>query len=91
MATIQEINSSIIQGGFTNEQLDSIYMAVKFARNQLIKQNKYSFSPGTKVKFVSSRTGQPVVGEVLEIKRKYIHVRSGMTTWRVPANMLEQA
>jgi len=36
MATIQDINSTIIAGSFTNEQLDSIAMAIKFARNQLV-------------------------------------------------------
>ena len=91
MATIQEINSTIISGAFTNEQLDAIIMAVKFARSQIAKQNKYTFVRGSKVKFVSARTGQTVIGEVTDIKRKFIHVRSGMTNWRVPANMLEAA
>jgi hypothetical protein len=42
MATIQEINSTIISGQFTNEQLDSITMAIKFARNQLAQKNKFT-------------------------------------------------
>lgn len=91
MPTIQEINSSIIHGTFTNEQLDSIVMAVKFARSQIANKNKYTLVKGTKVRFVSSRTGQTVIGEVAEVKRKFIHVRSGMTIWRVPASMLTAA
>ena len=91
MATIQEINSSIMFGDFTNEQLDSILMAVKFARGQLVKQARTTLVKGSKVKFTSTRTGQLVVGEVVEVKRKYIHVRSGATTWRVPGNMLVEA
>lgn len=91
MATIQEINSSIMFGTLTNDQLDSIIMAVKFARNQIAKQNKYTLVKGAKVKFVSSRTGQTVIGEVTEVKRKFAHVRSGMTNWRVPMNMLAAA
>lgn len=91
MVTIQEISSNIIHGTFTNEQLDSIVMAVKFARSQIANKNKYTLVKGTKVRFVSSRTGQTVIGEVAEVKRKFIHVRSGMTIWRVPANMLEAA
>ena len=89
MATIQEINSSILFGTFTNVQLDSIISAVKFARNQLAKANKGIFVKGCKVKFTSSRTGQAMIGDVVDVKRKFIHVRCGMTTWRVPANMLE--
>lgn len=91
MATIQEINTSIMMGNFTNDQLDSIIMAVKFARAQIAKQNKNVFFKGSKVKFTSSRTGQTVIGEVTDVKRKFIHVRSGFTNWRVPANMLSAA
>lgn len=90
MATIQEINSTIIGGSFTNEQLDSIMMAVKFARNQLATMNKFTFRAGSKVKFVG-RQGETVFGDVTKVNRKFILVKSGMTTWRVPANMLTAA
>ena len=97
MATIQEINRSIISGSFTNDQLSSIIEAVKFARNQIASVNKFTLVKGTQVKFVNSRTGQTVVGTVEDVKRKFIHVRentSGRLTsgvWRVPASMLEAA
>ena len=91
MSTIQEIKSTIIAGAFTNERLDSIMMAVKFARNQLATKNKFTFRAGSKVKFVSSRDGQTIFGDVTKVNRKFIIVRSGMTNWRVPANMLSAA
>ena len=97
MATIQEINSTIIAGNFTNDQLNSIMAAVKFARNQIANVHKFTLVKGTQVKFVNSRTGQTVVGTVEDVKRKFIHVRentSGRLTsgvWRVPASMLEAA
>ena len=91
MATIQEINSTIIGGAFTNDQLDSIMMAVKFARNQLATKNKFTFRVGSQVKFTSSRNGETVFGDVTKVNRKFILVRSGMTNWRVPANMLSAA
>ena len=87
MATIQEINSTIIGGAFTNDQLDSIMAAVKFARGQIVQKNKYSLVVGTSVKF-TGRQGQTVIGNVQKVNRKFIIVRSGMTNWRVPANML---
>lgn len=90
MSTIQEINSSIIGGNFTNEQLDSITMAVKFARNQLAIKAKFTFRSGSQVKF-TGRQGETVFGEVTKVNRKFIMVRSGMTNWRVPANMLSAA
>ncbi len=97
MATIQEINSTIIAGNFTNDQLTAIIQAVKFARNQLATKNKFTFVKGTKVKFVSSQSGQYIVGTVEDVKRKFVHVRENTSgrlvsgVWRVPANMLEAA
>ena len=88
---IQQLNSSIMFGSFSNDELDSIINAVKFARAQLAKQAKNSFVRGSRVKFTSSRTGQIVIGEVTDVKRKFIYVRSGLTNWRVPANMLSAA
>lgn len=90
MSTIQEINASIIGGSFTNEQLDSIAMAIKFARNQLATKAKFTLVVGTPVKFVGRR-GETVFGDVTKVNRKFIIVRSGMTNWRVPANMLSAA
>jgi exosome complex RNA-binding protein Csl4 len=97
MATIQEINSTIIAGNFTNDQLNAIVQAVKFARNQIATKNKFTFVKGTKVKFVSSKSGQYIVGTVEDVKRKFVHVRENTSgrlvsgVWRVPANMLEAA
>mgnify|MGYP003344996428 len=93
MTTIQEINSTIISGQFTNDQLNSIAMAIKFARNQLGQQNKFALTLGSQVKFVSSRSGQTVFATVQKINRKFVIVKENGKayggTWRVPANMLE--
>jgi hypothetical protein len=89
MATIQEINQSIMFGDLTNDQLNSVITAVKFARNQLLKETKRSISIGSDVKFVSSRNGQTIIGKVTAIKTKNVIVNAGFTNWRVPANLLE--
>lgn len=89
MATIQEINQSIMFGNLTNDQLNSIIGAVKFARTQLLQQNKRSLRIGSDVKFVNSRNGQTVMGKVTSIKTKNVIVAVGLSNWRVPANMLE--
>lgn len=94
MVTIQDINSTIIAGYFSNEQLDSIAMAIKFARNQLAQKNKYTLVRGSQVKFTSSKTGQTVLGTVEKVNRKFIIVLENgkaFSKWRVPANMLEAA
>jgi hypothetical protein len=89
MTDISEINRAILSGNFTNDQLISIGDAIKFARGQLAQKNKYTLTVGTKVQFTSTRTGHTVMGNVEKINRKFIIVRSGITNWRVPANMLQ--
>lgn len=89
MATIQEVNSAIMFGDFTNEQLESIVAAIKFRRNQLSKQAKRSITIGSKVKFYSTKRGQTFFGDVDKIAIKYITVRTPQGLWKVPANMLE--
>lgn len=91
MATIQEINHAIISGVFTNDDLNSIANAVKYARSQLTQQTKRSLRLGATVRFTSSRSGQTLSGTVDKIAIKYITVRTPQGLWKVPANMLEVA
>jgi hypothetical protein len=90
LTQIQQVNSAIMFGDFTNEELNSIIDAVKFARASIANQNKRALTLGTIVKFTSSRTGMPVTGTVQKINRKFIIVRetNKLSNWRVPANML---
>jgi hypothetical protein len=91
MPTIQEINSAIMFGNLTNDQLVSVMNAVKFARGQLIKRNRHSFTIGDTVKFTNSRTGRAEVGSVTKVMIKNVLVKTATAQWRVPANMLESA
>jgi hypothetical protein len=91
MATIQEVNSAIMFGEFTNEQLQSILHAVKYRRAQITKLNVRNFWNGDNVKFVNPKTGRVHVGVVSKVKIKFITVREGNTSWNVPASMLEAA
>lgn len=94
MATIQQmsdINQTIMFGDLTNDQLDSVITAVKFARTQLLNQNKRSISIGSDVKFYSTKRGMELKGNVTKIAKKYITVSTQTGLWRVPANMIEAA
>jgi len=87
--SIQDINSAIIAGRFTNDQLTSIIDAVKFARAQLAQQTKRSLTLGSQVKFTSSKTGVTMQGTVQKIAIKFVTVATpGQGLWRVPASML---
>jgi hypothetical protein len=88
---IKEINNAIMFNGLTNEQLESVMMAVKFARTQLVINNKRSLCIGDRVKFTSNRNGRTYLGTVEKIAIKYITVQTGGSLFRVPANMLEAA
>ena len=89
--SIQDVNSAIMFGSFTNEQLESIAAAVKYRRAQVAKENKRSIVLGDVVKFVNPRSGRTHQGNVIKINIKNVKVREGFTTWNVPANMLTVA
>lgn len=96
VSSVAQVNAAIISGNFTNEQLNAIGDAIRFARAQIVDQVKSTLVKGSKVKF-TGRQGRTVIGIVDKVNRKYIHVRE-MTQnslsggiWRVPANMLSAA
>jgi len=85
---IKEINTAIIQGTFTNEQLSSVLDAVKFAKSLLGTKNKMMLRLGDNVSFTSSKNGITYTGTVSKIAIKYVTVRTPQGSWKVPANML---
>ena len=87
---IKQVNTAIMQGDFTNEELNSINDAIRFARAQLVVRNKSVLTIGTNVKFTSSTRGT-ISGVVKKINRKFIIVDQPgqFRSWRVPASMLE--
>ncbi len=89
--SIQDVNSAIMFGSFSNEQLESIAAAVKYRRAQLNRETKRALMLGDVVRFTHPRTGRTHQGNVVKINIKNIKVRDGITTWNVPANMLSVA
>ena len=88
---INAINTEIMHGNFTNDQLASIIDAVKYARAQLTQKNKRSLMLGATVKFTSTKHGLTFVGTVDKIAIKFVTVRTPQGLWRVPASMLSVA
>ena len=87
---IQEVNTAIIHGRFTNVELNAIIDAVKFARKVLTERTKRAITLGSTVEFTSTKTGMIHRGTVEKIAIKYVTVNTGTGAgrWRVPANML---
>ena len=86
--TIEQLNSQIMFGSFTNEQLNSIGDAIRFRRAQLSRETRRNIGVGDVVKFTHNRTGRTHQGNVVKIKIKNVQVREGTMLWNVPANML---
>jgi hypothetical protein len=89
LTEIQQINSAIMFGSFTNTELESIISAVQYARAQLRKEKIRTFTKGDTVKFHSTKRGVTVTGTVTKVAIKYVTVKDGVMLWKVPANMLE--
>jgi hypothetical protein len=89
MPTISEINHEIMQGSFTNDQLNAIASAIKYRRSQLTREVKRSVTLGTSVKFYHPKLGRDIFGTVDRIKQKYILVQTPGGRYNVPATLLE--
>ena len=85
---IQQINSAIMFGTWSDTELSSMIDAVKFARAGLVKQNKRALTLGSQVQWTSNRNGMTYMGSVEKIAQKFVTVNTGSQRWRVPANML---
>lgn len=90
MATINEINQTILSGQLSYDQLSSIAMALKLARTQLGQKAKTKFRIGDTVEFgVGARC---YTGRVEKIMQKNVLVKTTVgVTYRVPALMLKAA
>jgi hypothetical protein len=88
MSKLQEIRSAIRAGSFTNDELNILGDAIKYARAELGRDIKHTISVGAAVKFTSSRDGSVYTGKVRKINIKYVIVDTPRGGFRVPASML---
>jgi ABC-type Mn2+/Zn2+ transport system ATPase subunit len=87
MKTVREIKSAIVSSDLTNDDLNELVMAIRFARSQLVKEVKRSLRVGDTVTF-TGRNGV-TQGTLEKVAIKFATVKVGYTNWRVPMNMLE--
>lgn len=79
--TSKQISAALSTGAFTNEELDQVIIALKFAQKELNRVVRNELFIGTKVRF-NTEDGE-VVGKVHKIGPKYIQVDVGTTRWRI--------
>ena len=84
-AVINTINTTSL----TNQQLDEIAEAVRYARAQLTHRAARSLRAGDTVQFHSNKMGRTVQGRLESIKIKNAIVATALGRYRVPMNMLE--
>ena len=85
---ITVLKSAIMLNNYSNQELNELGEAIRYARTQLGQQVKRSIRVGDHVQFVDSRAGHRHRGSVVKINIKYVHVTTPKGTYRVPANML---
>jgi hypothetical protein len=91
MKTVAEINTAILTGKFTSEDLTSISQAIQFARAQLTSKMVHTFRKGDTVKFTSTKRGVVVTGKVEKVKIKNVLVDCGtFGRWNVRAHLLSK-
>lgn len=84
--TVTNIVRAIKTGDFSNDELNRISEAVRFARAELVRENKRQLSQGTTVQFISG--GRVFHGTIECIKVKNAVVATSAGRYRVPMNML---
>jgi len=85
LSVINTINNTSL----TNQQLDEIAEAVRYARAQLAHRAARSLRAGDTVQFHSNKMGRTVQGRLESIKIKNAIVTTALGRYRVPMNMLE--
>jgi len=84
-----EMARVIISGTFSNDELNNIADAIRFARTQLTRRNTGTFVIGTRVKFYNRKTGVTYTGKVNKVKQKFVLVDTDVgVRYNVPASML---
>jgi len=87
--SVVAITREIVAGNLSNDELNKISEAIRFARSQITQQNRRSLVVGTKVKFTNTRTNQVMTGTIEKMALKFATVTTLAGRWKVPASMLE--
>lgn len=85
---IKTINTAIVTGKFSIEDLDAIQDAVKFARSRIASTLSCTLTKGAKVR-VNHVKVQGIVGTVMKVKIKKADVDFNGRIFQVPLSMCQ--
>jgi hypothetical protein len=89
--SVNQIVNELMSGTLTNEDIEQVAQALKYARAQVGKTIKRQLTPGVSVKFYHPKQNFYIAGKVNRIKQKYVLVDTAQGRYNVPANLLEMA
>lgn len=89
MKTVSEINSAILNGNWSNEEIKSFVQAINYKMKEAQSRAVYSFRIGDKVSF-TTRSGELIKGTVSKINQKTVTVNTSTSTWKVSGTLLKK-
>jgi N-acetylmuramic acid 6-phosphate (MurNAc-6-P) etherase len=87
--SVNQIVTELMSGTLTNDDIEQVAQALKYARVQVAKTIRRQLSPGVSVKFYHPKQNFYIAGTVNRIKQKYVLVDTAQGRYNVPANLLE--
>ena len=89
--SVNQIVAELMSGALTNDDIEQVTQALKYARAQVGREVKRQLAPGASVRFYHPKQNFYIVGTVNRIKQKYVLVDTPQGRYNVPANLLETA
>jgi hypothetical protein len=88
---VNQIVTELMSGTLSNDDIERVAQALKYARAQVGREVKRQLAPGASVKFYHPKQNFYIAGTVNRIKQKYVLVDTPRGRYNVPANLLEMA
>ena len=89
--SVNHIVTELMSGTLSNDDIERVAQALKYARAQVGREVKRQLAPGASVKFYHPKQNFYIAGTVNRIKQKYVLVDTPRGRYNVPANLLEMA
>ena len=89
--SVNHIVTELMSGVLTNDDIEQVTQALKYARAQVGREVKRQLAPGASVRFYHPKQNFYIAGTVNRIKQKYVLVDTPRGRYNVPANLLEPA
>jgi len=87
---IETLRRAIFNGAWSNDDLNSMADALKWARADLNRKTKRTLTLGDTVHWDGVKSGCNSTGVVIKIAQKFVTVKTINGLWKVPANMLSK-